>query len=240
VIAVLALVGKALMESGSEMLSASALGLSKAVCSPVHLVRMGNLFARGEREQVTKAWINTNRAIARVRNGLRLCVDAEAEIPARGSFDDTATCDPSCGDVLGMEPRRTYTWDVDARALWRFEGIRKRDAGELIALAFESGFLSPFLIATLPRGIRRVQHALQGMTGDTEFFAMTGELIMEGFLAVIDTIPGILLDLTDGPIPDPCKVKQPGVKLAFLRCIETQLELPLDHLTPAFDWQCIT
>jgi hypothetical protein len=29
------------------------------------------------------------------------------------------------------------------------------------------------------------------------------------------------------------------VKLAFLRCIETKLELSLDHLTPAFDVRCI-
>jgi len=77
-----------------------------------------------------------------------------------------------------------YPWDVDARALWRFEGIRKRHARQLVALAFESGFLGQFLLAPLPRGIGRIQHALQGMTRDTELFAVIGEQSMEGFLAV--------------------------------------------------------
>ncbi len=63
--------------------------------------------------------------------------------------------------------------------------------------------------------------------------------IMKGFLAVIDAIFGILFDFADGPIPDTCKLEQPGVKLAFLRYIETKLELSLDHLTPAFDVRCI-
>ena len=42
----------------------------------------------------------------------------------------------------------------------------------------------------------------------------------------------------DGPIPDARQLKERGIELRFLRGIETNLELPLDHLTPAFDFRC--
>ena len=68
----------------------------------------------------------------------------------------------------------TYAWYVDARAIWRFERIRKRDARQFVAVAFQLGLLRQFLVAALPRSIGRIEHALQRMTGDTEFCAMIG------------------------------------------------------------------
>ncbi len=186
-----------------------------------------------------KAWINPYRAMTSVRNGLGLSVDEQTQIPPRRPLDETSASDPALGKVLGMKPHIAYSWDVDARPLWRCEGIRKRDARQLVALALESGFLRQLLVAALPRQKRRVEHTLQRMTGDAELFAVIGQQIMKGFLAVIDAIFGILFDFADGPIPDTCKLEQPGVKLAFLRYIETKLELSLDHLTPAFDVRCI-
>ncbi len=56
--------------------------------------------------------------------------------------------------------------------------------------------------------------------------------------AVRDAVFGILFYLVDGPIPDARQLKEPGIELRFLRGIETKLELPLDHLTPAFDFRC--
>lgn len=62
---------------------------------------------------------------------------------------------------------------------------------------------------------------------------------MEGFLAVKDAIPGIVLDFPDGPIPDTGQMPQPCLELRLLRVIEAQLQLPLDHLTPVSDSLCI-
>jgi hypothetical protein len=83
-------------------------------------------------------------------------------------------------------------------------------------LAFEPGFLRQFLVAPLPCNPSCIQHALQDMTGDTELFAVIGQQIMQGFLAVIDPVMSILFDLAYGPIPDTCKLKQPRMKLVFL------------------------
>ena len=92
-----------------------------------------------------KAWINPYRAMPSVGNGLGLSVDEQTQIPARRPLDETSAFETPCGDVLGMKPHMAYPWDVDTRALWRFEGIRKRDARQLIALAFELGFFASFL-----------------------------------------------------------------------------------------------
>ena len=45
-----------------------------------------------------------------------------------------------------MEADRAEPWDVDAHALWRFEGIGEGNTRQLVALAFESGFLGQFLL----------------------------------------------------------------------------------------------
>ena len=48
----------------------------------------------------------------------------------------------------------------------------------------------------------------------------------------------LMAKAADGPIPDARQLKERGIELRFLRGIETNLELPLDHLTPAFDFRC--
>jgi hypothetical protein len=238
VVAILALIGKTFLESGNELGSSPALGLSKTVCGLTQFVRVSNLLAGGEREQMVKAWINPYCAMSSVRNALRLRVDEQAQIPARRPLNDTAAFDPALRKILSMETDMPYPWNVDARAFWGFEGIRKRDTRQLVALAFEPGFLGQFLVAALPRGIRRVQHALQGMTGDAELFAVIGQQVVKGFLAVIDAVFGILFYFPDSPIPDPGKLEQPGIQMLCLRGIETELQLSLDHATPVSGFQC--
>ena len=115
-----------------------------------------------------------------------------------------------------MKAHLAYPWEVDAGAIWRFEWIRKRDARQLVALAFEPGLLGQFLVATLPRGIRGVEHALQRMTRDAELFAVIGQQIVKGFLAVIDAVVAILFDLAESPIPHPCELEQPGGEVLLL------------------------
>ncbi len=160
VIAVLALVGKPFLESGSKRRSSPALCLSQALFGLAQLVPVGHLLASRKGYECMKAGINAYGSISRMRNALRLSVDAQTEIPPRRPLDDASTFDPALGHVLSVEPHRAYPWDVDARALWRFEGIREGNARQLVALAFESGFLGQFLLAPLPRGIGRIQHAL--------------------------------------------------------------------------------
>ena len=46
---------------------------------------------------------------------------------------------------------------------------------------------------------------------------MIGKQVMKRLLAVIDTVFGILLDLAYGPIPDPCQMPEPRIKLVCLR-----------------------
>ena len=138
-----------------------------------------------------------------------------------------------------MEPYISYARDVETGPLWRFEGIRKGNARQLIPVPFEPGVLRQFLVAALPGDICRVQHALQGMTRHPELFAVLRQQIVKGFLAVIATVFGILFDLANRPIPDAREVPQPVSELLCLRCGQTQFELPLDHATPVSDARCI-
>lgn len=167
-----------------------------------------------------KTRINPYRCSTCMRNSLGLRVDAEAEIPARSALDDASTCDASLRDILRMEPHMTYPRHMDVRAIWRSKRIGKRDAGELVPLAFEPGLLRQLLIAPLPGCIGRVEHALQRMTRDAERFAMVSEQIVKGFLGVIDAVVGIEFNLTDSPIPYASELKQPGGELLFLRTVE--------------------
>ena len=179
--------------------------------------------------------VYTNFSSPGDRNSLGWCVDEEAEVPARGAFDDTTTVETPCRKSLSMEPHASDAWDTDTGPLWRFEGIRKGDARQFVPLPFQSGLLCQFLIAAVPRGIRRIQHALQRVTGDAEFFAVIGQQIVKGFLAVKDAVFGVLLDLAYRPIPDACQVQKPRVELCVLGTSEAQFELPLDHPTPVSD-----
>ena len=71
---------------------------------------------------------------------------------------------------------------------------------EPIAPPFEFGLFGQFLIAALPGKPGRIQHALQRMARDAEFFAVISQQIMEGFLAVIDAVVGILFDFPDSEV----------------------------------------
>ena len=174
-----------------------------------------------------------------MRDGIGLRVDKEAEIPARRPFDDAPTFEPSCRDALRMKADMPYPWNVDTCAIGSFEGIRKRDARQLVPLAFEPWLLRQLLRAPLPGRMRHVEQALQGMTGNAELFAVVCKQIVEGFWAVIDAVFGILFHLAYRPIPDTSQLEEPRMELPFLGRIETKFQLPLDHLTPASDFRCI-
>src|SRR6266511_4134708 len=165
-----------------------------------------------------------------MRDGIGLRVDKEAEIPARRPFDDASTFEPSCRDVLHMKADMPYPWNVDTCAIGGFEGIRKRNARELVPLTFEPWLLRQLLRAPLPGRMRHVEQALQGVTGDAELFAVIGKQVVEGFWAVIDAVFGILFNLADRPIPDASELEEPRIELPFLGRIETKFQLPLDHL----------
>lgn len=238
VVAVLALVRKPLLQSGCQSRAVAALGLSQSMCGLPQLVRMGNLLATGEGQQGMKTRINADLTIGTVRNSLRLCVDEETQIPARGAFDDAPTFEASCREGLRMKPHMTYPWDVDMCACGICERIRERNARQLVTPPFEPGLLRQCLIAALPGNPGSIQHPLQGMTWNAQLFAMISQEIMEGFLAVIDTIIGVCFDLAYSPIPDPCQMPEPRIKLVRLRVVETELELSLDHATPVSGFQC--
>ncbi len=159
-IAVLPLVGKPFLQASNTSLSSPALCLRQPLFGLAQLVRVGHLLASRESQEGLKSWVNADGTSIRVWNALGVRVDAQTEIPARRTLADTSVFDPALGKSLRMEADRAEPWDVDAHALWRFEGIRKRHARQLVALAFESGFLGQFLLAPLPRGIGRIQHAL--------------------------------------------------------------------------------
>ena len=237
-VTIFALIGETFLQPSRQPLSASALGLGEAMSRMTEFVGMRNLLARRERQEVQKAGINAYSSGANHRNTVGARVDAQAQIPARGPLDDTATLQPSSRDGLLVEAHRADAWHMDACAVRRFERIRKGNAAEAIALAFELGLLGQLLVAALPGKPGCIQHALQRMAGNAELFAVIGQQIVKGFLAVIDTVFGILFDFSDSPIPDPGKLEQPGIQLLCLRGIEVELELALDHATPVSGFRC--
>ena len=237
-IAVFALVGESLLQSCSQMPSGATLGLCEPMSRLAEFVWMRNLLAGGQRQEMQKSRINAYCSRANRRNTVRLCVDAQAQIPARGTLDDTAILQPSSGDGLLVESHRTEPWHMDACPSRRFERIRKGNAAEPIALAFELGFLGQFLVAALPGKPGRIQHTLQRMAGNTKLFTMISQQIVKGFLAIVDTVVGILFNFPESPIPDPGKLEQPGIQLLCLRGIEAELELSLDHATPVSGFRC--
>jgi hypothetical protein len=202
-------------------------------------VRMRNLLAGGQCEEMQKAGINANFPCPQRRNTVRLCVDAQAQIPARGTLDDTTALELAGRDVLLVRAHRPDTWHMDTCYRRGFERIRERDAGQPVAPSFELGLLRQLLIAPLPGDMGRIQYALQRMAGNAELFPVIGKQVVKRLLAVIDTVFGILFDLAYGPIPDPCQMPEPRIKLVCLPVIEPELELSLDHATPVSGFRCI-
>lgn len=237
-VAILPLMGQTLLQPSGQPLPTSTLRLRQTMRGLPQFVWMWNLLAGRERQEMQKAGINTNVPCSQRRNIVRLCVDAQAQIPARGTLDDTATLQPSSRDVLLVEAHRADAWHMDACSRRWFECIREGNATESIALPFELGLLRQFLVATLPSKPGCIQHTLQRMTGNAELFAVIGQQIVEGFLAVVDTVFRILFDFSESPIPDPGKLEQPRIQLLCLRGMKAELELPLDHATPVSGFRC--
>lgn len=68
------------------------------------------------------------------------------------------------------------------------------------------------------------------MAGDSEFFAMVCQEVMEGFGHIKDAIIGIRFNLFNGPIPHTSEMPQPGRDLLFLMGCQPQFELALQHV----------
>ena len=238
-VAVFALVRESLLQPSGQVLPLATLRLRETLRGLTQFVRMRNLLAGGQREEMQKAWIKTNVPCAQRRNTVRLCVDAQAQIPARGTLDETTALELAGRDVLLVKAHRPDAWHMDARPHWRFERIRKGNAGQPVTPSFELGLLGQLLITPLPGNMGRIQYALQRVAGNAELFPMIGKQVMKRLLTVIDTVFRILFDLAYGPIPDTCQMPKPRIKLVCLRVIESELELTLDHATPVSGFRCI-
>ena len=112
-VTVLALIGKPLLQPSGQLLALPTLRLREALRGLPQFVRMWNLLASGQREQRQKAWINTNVPCPQRRNTVRLCVDAQAQIPARSPLDDTTALELAGRDVLLVKAHRPDTWHMD-------------------------------------------------------------------------------------------------------------------------------
>lgn len=238
VVTVLTLIGKPLVQTGHEAATRAPLRLRQTLCSVAQFLGMRNFLAIRCRQQMQKDRIKANDSIGHRLYGLGARVDEQAEIPARRPLDDATTFDTALGKVLGVEAHAAYAWKPYPSSLWRLQRIGERNTGELVALAFQPGLLHQFREAALPCDTGRVQHALQGMTGDAQLFAMIRQQIVEGVLGVEDAVFGILLDLANGPVPDARQLEQPGVERLFLRASETKLELTLQHVNGASGFRC--
>ena len=126
-VTILALIGQAFVQSGSQTLMSTALRLCQALLCVTQFVWVRNLLARGKREQMSESRIHSYRAIANVRDGLRLCVDEETEIPTRGPLHDASTFETSRRDVLRMEPHRPYAWDDECHTADQLRPESARD-----------------------------------------------------------------------------------------------------------------
>ena len=192
-VTVFALIGEPLLQPSGQLLPLPTLRLREALRGLTQFVRVCNLFASRERQQMQKAWINTNFPCSQRRNTVRMCVNAQAQIPAGSTLDDTTAFELSQRHVLLVKAYRPDAWHMDTCSRRWFERIREGEAGQSIAPSFELGLPGQLLIAPLPGDPRGIQHALQRVAWYAELFAMIGKQVMKRLLAVIDTVFGILL-----------------------------------------------
>ena len=237
-VAVCALIRQTFLEPSSKTFPLPTLCLGKTLFRLAQFVRMRNLLARRERQKGREARVDTDGAMPDMRDSAWLCVDDEAEIPARSALDDTSTLDCSSGNILRVEADTAEPWYMDTWPHWRPKRVWKRNAGQLITLSFEAWSFGDPLKAPLPGYVRRIKHALQGMTWDAELFAMVSKQVSEAGTGIIDAVLRIGFDLSDSPIPHTCQAPEPVLHGLFLRAVEPKLELSLDHATPVSGFRC--
>src|SRR5713226_2560046 len=114
-------------------------------------------------------------------------------------------------------------------ALGGADGVGERHVVEWPSASFESGPPREFLETPRPGRMCGRQNALQRVRGNAHLLAVSGQEVLEVHPRVVDSILGIQLDLSYGPIPDAREMEEPGVKGSFLRRVEPQFDLILDH-----------
>jgi hypothetical protein len=183
-VAICALIGESLLQPSGQLLALPALRLRETLRGLPEFVRMGNLLAGGQREEMQKAWSNANFPCSQRRNTVRVCVDAQAQIPARGTLDDPSTFEASSGAGWLVKADRPEAWHLEACSRRWLERIRQGHAGQSMAPSFALGLLGQLLIAPLPGDRGRIQHPLQRVAGYAELFAVIRKQVVEGFLTV--------------------------------------------------------
>ncbi len=171
-VAVFALVGQAFVEPGHQARAVPALGLSKTALGLPQLVRVRSFFARRQGQERVEPRVNADGSSGHRRDGVGGRVDTQTERPARRPLDDPATFEESGRKGLGMKAHVAQTWNEHMCARRGFERIGERDAGQLVALAFESGLLCQLFEAARPRQVGGIQHALQRMAWDAKLSAV--------------------------------------------------------------------
>ena len=82
----------------------------------------------------------------------------------------------------------------------------------------------------MPRPVGLFKNALYYMIGDVEFFAVSYKNVSESKRRIIDFVVGIIPDLFNAPIVNPCKMPYPPLQFFFLCFVQFEFELPDDHL----------
>jgi hypothetical protein len=219
-VAIFPTIGQPFLETSSQVLATTALGLGKSFFARFEFAGMRDLLAGRQREEMVEARIKTDLGVSHGGNRLGGRIDEEAQIPARRTFDDPSAFESPWGDILGVKAYMSYAWHMDRCAIWCPERIGKGDARQLVTLAFELRLLGQSSVAALPGRVRGVKHALQGMTGDAQLFAMVRKQIVERFARVVDVTFGILFELAYRPIPGAREVEEPEIQLRFLGRVE--------------------
>ena len=237
-VAILPPVRKTLLQPCSQFPPLATLALRQTLGCRFQFTGMGDFLATRQREQMQEAGVYASLGLAKRRDRLGSGIEKQTQIPARSSLDQPRPLNPPRGQRLLVETDAAYSWDRDGVAPRGFQGIGKRNTGELVPLSLELGTLCQLLAPAEPCGIGSRERALQGMTGDTQLRAMASQQIVQGIRGVVDPVARIEIQLAKSPVPHTCEVPQPVRQLVFLLGGQTQLELPLDHATPVSGSRC--